>query len=449
MPAILVPTIIVGAALLAFTIYVLRTVLAPRRIEAIAEMLRQGKVQAAARAARAIVTKDPRNVDARFLLGQAYVKDEKSELALMEMKAINQIGKFGEVATELVYRKEVVSLYERYDQVDEALKECLLLVKMEPDKAEHYFRCAGLFEKRGDPERAVKYYIRAIQLDPNLGEGHYRLGVLLYRQKKTVDARNELTLAIKHDADNAEAHFYLGRMLKDAGDYTGALASLERAQKSPELKVRALVERGGTYMSMKNYERAVSDLTRAIRLAPEGSSQEVLYGHYFLALCYEKARKLEKAIEHWEYIYAKRPGFRDVAEKLSQYQDLRTDDSIKDYVTSSEEEFTQMCHEAAEALNLSVRDTSPVPNGCQIIATESASKWRNARRITRVIWFLRVPEVLTDSAVRSLLDHMRKANIPRGTIFTSSSYSRSAREYAQSRPIDLCGKEELQRILPR
>jgi tetratricopeptide (TPR) repeat protein len=449
MITVVVSIVIVGGAALAFIFFLLRSFLRPKRLESIAEMLRQGKLQQAARAAKAIVAKDPRNVDARYLLGQAYAKDNKPELALMEYKTINQIGNFGEYAREDVFRKEAAGLYKQYDQTEEALKEYILLIKMEPAVAEHYFEAGLLFEQRGSAEKSVRYYIKAIKLDPKHARAYSRLGVLLYRGNKITDAKNALSAAIKLDPDNNEAQYYLGRILKDAGDLTGALSLFEKAQKSPELKVKALVERGAAYVGLRNYDRAISELSRAVSLSAQKGSAEVLYARYFLAACYEKTRQLEKAITEWEEIYARKPQFRDVAEKLTQYQELRADDTVKDYMTSSQDAFLQMCRDAVQGLGFSVRDASNIPNGCQVIAAESVSKLRNARKAARMIWFLRVPEVITDTATRSLLEAMRKNNVPRGLIFSSSGFSRTAREFAETRPIDLYGRETLQKALNR
>ena len=44
-------------------------------------------------------------------------------------------------------------------------------------------------------------------------------------------------------------------------------------------------------------------------------------------------------------------------------------------------------------------------------------------------------------------EQMRKSRIARGAIFASSGFSRSAREFAESRPIDLHGRERLQQVL--
>jgi len=40
-------------------------------------------------------------------------------------------------------------------------------------------------------------------------------------------------------------------------------------------------------------------------------------------------------------------------------------------------------------------------------------------------------------------------NIPRGILLTSSGFSRKAQDFAETRPIDLYGKEKLQDLLKK
>ncbi len=167
-------------------------------------------------------------------------------------------------------------------------------------------------------------------------------------------------------------------------------------------------------------------------------------------MCYEKLRVLEKAIEQWEKIYVKKPTFRDVAEKLSQYQELRHDDRVKDYLTAPKEEFFEICKAITTAMGRTVRDVSEIPNGCQIIALESeSSKWRNARKMPMILRFLRMAELIDDSSVRSLNEEMKKMSVMRGVILTSSGFTRVAQEFVESRPIDLIGKEQLLELLKK
>ncbi len=202
-------------------------------------------------------------------------------------------------------------------------------------------------------------------------------------------------------------------------------------------------------MQMKNFDKAIIELERAIKLSTNESSPETLYARYFLAVCHEQERNIEKAIEQWEAIYTKKPGFKDVAEKLSQYQELRTDDRVKDYLTSSEEEFQEICKAITVAQKLSPTDISSIKNGCQIIAVEDSSKWRGTRKMPKLMWFLRVPEIINESTIRSLHEKMKALSVTRGYLIVSSTFSRKAIEYAESRPIDLINKDKLQEILKK
>ena len=65
----------------------------------------------------------------------------------------------------------------------------------------------------------------------------------------------------------------------------------------------------------------------------------------------------------------------------------------------------------------------------------------------KLMWFLRVPESIGESTIRSVHEKMRKLNVSRGVVINSSTFSRKAIEYAESRPIDLVSKEELQKHL--
>jgi tetratricopeptide (TPR) repeat protein len=447
MPAIIILIIIFGTAFGGITFFLIKTVIAPKRVATLLEYYRQSKYSAAIRMARQIIAKEPRNSEAHYLLGLSYLGDAKPELALMELKTVNQIGKFGGICPEVDFRKSIAALFSRYGQVEEALKEYLLLMKLEPMQADHYFHSAELFEERNKTEKALDFYRKTIEVEPRHSNAHYKLGYLLYRSKKPVEAKAELETAIKLRPDNYTAHFYLGRLMKEGHDYVAALHCFEKAQRDPDMKVKALVERGSCYMSMNNFDKAVSELERSIKLSKDEAATESLFARYFLALCYEKMRDIDHAVEQWEKIYAKKPQFRDVAEKLSQYQDLRTDDRLKDYLTVSTQEFHELCKAACTQMGLRVRDLSEIPNGCQIIAVDDDTRWRNTRKMPRLLHFLRVPEMIPESSVRSFSELMKKISVQRGIMVSSSNFSRVAMDFVESRPIDLIDKDKLQQLL--
>jgi tetratricopeptide (TPR) repeat protein len=447
MPVIIALIIILGIGIGLFTFFLVKSIIAPKQVAILQNGLKQGKMSTVVRQAKQILAKSPQNAEAHYYLGLAYIGLNKPELGLMELKTVNQIGIFDGSVNEHEFRKKIAELYQRFGQAEEALKEYLLLIRMEPQTADHYFKAGLIFEERERTEKAIKYYRKTVELDPRHSDAHYSLGYALFRNKKVLEAKKEFEEALRFNPNNYKAHFYFGKLQKDDHDYVAALLSFEKAQRDQEMKIKALVERGSCYMHMNSFDKAISELKRAIKLSQNDSAQETLYARYFLALCHEKSRNFDKAIEQWETIYKKKPSFRDVAEKLSQYQELRTNDKIKDYLTAGPTEFIDLCKAVASSMNLNIRDTTDIKNGCQIIAVESDSKWRNAKKLPKLLWFLRVPEMITESTVRAILDEMKKLSVGRGVIYSSSSFSRSAVEFSESRPVELFGKDEFQAIL--
>ncbi len=447
MSGFVVLVIILGTVLGLLTLFIIKSFITPKRVSSLENLINKRRYTQAIRLAKQLIAKDPHNMDAHYFLGLAYLKDGKEELALMEWKKVNQVGDFSGTIKEIPFRRQIAELYAKFNQIDEALKEYLLLIKAQPNEAFYYYKAGELFELKGKAPRAISFYMKAVELDKRLPEAHYRLGLILYKHKKLVEAKKELEFAVKLEPENYQAYYYLGKIFKDEKNYSEALKVFEKAQRDPELKLKVLIERGICYMSMNNFDRAIPELERAVNNITVESSNEALYARYFLAYSYEKKREIDKAIEQWEKIYSRKPTFKDVAEKLSQYQDLRSDDRMKDYLTSPKNHFFEICRQIVEGMNLKVQDLKEIPNGCEIVAVEKETKWRNARKMPRLIQFYRTPDILDEIAVRNLHEKMKKSNITRGMIVSSSTFSRSAYAYAETRPIDLLNKGKLQEFL--
>ncbi len=74
----------------------------------------------------------------------------------------------------------------------------------------------------------------------------------------------------------------------------------------------------------------------------------------------KKNRKIINAVEQWEAIFEKKPNFKDVAKKLSQYQEIRTDDSMKDFLIANTDRFIEICKSVAEQMGMQERDAKPI-----------------------------------------------------------------------------------------
>ena len=442
---------VLAAAVFLLLFFVVKSVVSPKKIESLQKLIKQGKISSAIKNAKAIIQKDPQNYLAHYYLGKAYLKDNKSELALMELKYVDQHAVFDANLSELEFRQEIAPLYTKFNQPDEALKQYLLLTKLNPRDSENFYNVARIYETKGKSDAALGFYDKTIKLNKRHVKAHAAMGLLLFRAKQLQEAKKEIDLAISLSPETFSSYYYLGKILKENKDFPGAVKAFEKAQRDSEFRQKALIECGTCYMAGNSIDNAINCFERAISSVKDSEKQETLYARYFLASCYEKTRKIEKAIEQWELIYAKNHSFRDVAAKLSEYKDLQANDSLKEYLTSSEENFVQICKNACIAgIKLEPQQITMQKWGCQILATEAKdADWRSIRKQAFLIKFFRETDPLEDFIVRKTLDEIKSQNCSKAFICSSSGFTRSAIAAAENRPCELVNKESLEKLLDK
>ncbi|MDR1507069.1 MAG: tetratricopeptide repeat protein [Treponema sp.] len=448
MTFVIVVSIFIATGIGFLLFFLVKAIALPKRVEGIEDLIKRGRAPTAVKAAKALIAKDPGNADARYMLGKAYLADKKDNLALAEFKVITESGNLGEHTPEEEFRRELARLFVRNKQGEEALKEYILLIKLNPQKAEYYYEAGKLFTARNRSDMAVNYLKKASELSPRDPAVHLELGTLLYKGKNLAEAKSALERSLKLKY-SAEAYYYLGKIQKDGKDFQSAISTFEKAARDQSLRLRALLERGSCYMSLNAPEKAIPDLERALRCSTSESAQESLYVRYFLAMCYEKTRDMDSAIAQWDAIHSVKQGFRDVEAKLAQYQDLRNDDAIKDFLSGNQQGFMAVCTRLITfALSLQVKQSRSIPDGGEFVAIENDSeKWRNARKMPRLIRVYRSPDSVDDSKIRSILDDAKAQNMVRAAVVSSSGFTRSAVEYAESRSVELFNKDKLQLLL--
>jgi tetratricopeptide (TPR) repeat protein len=448
---IIIAVLALGVGFLA--VFIIKSVAVPKRVEGIQKCIKQGKYQQAIKLGKMIVSKDPRNFMAHYYLGKAYLSNNKNELALMEYNEVNKTAIFDSNLPEADFRKELAALYMKFKQPGAALKEYLLLTKLDPRNADNYYNCGQIYDQQNHPDSALGFYQKAIQLNPKHSKAHAALGLVLFHAKQMQEAKHEIDLAIKMNPQTYSNYYYLGKILKGNNQYADACKAFEKAFRDPEYRQKSLLERGTCYMLGNSIDNAVADFDRAINSSKDPTTREVLFARYFLAACYEKQRKIEKAIEQWNLINKVDKNFKDVPAKLNSYADLQSNDSMKDYLTSGTDEFKSICKSTAEAsFKINAQQVDYKKQGvleyCEVIGTEKGSEdWRNVRKQLILLWFTRSTEPIEDEVVRKMLDKQKELNCTRGMLLSSSGFTRPAVVFAENRPIELINKTKLEASL--
>jgi len=436
-----------GAGVLIFVFFMIKTVIRPKKLHSIEQLIDAGNTKAAIRQAKTLLSRNEKNPDAHWFLGECYRAENRPDLAVVEYKYITNTGRFTNNATKKRVRSRLAEEYLKLGQIDESQKEYILLSKIEPDNYETYYQIAKLFEERNYTDSALTNYKKTISLNPKHAQSYHRMGVIYFKKQVLNEAKRAFLTALKLDSQNYSSFYYLGKISKASGDSTGALTQFDKASKDPDIKQRALLEKANIYATKGDLGHAISDLERAMKLG-ENDVPAVIAIRYLLARCYEVNKDLVKAIEQWEWVYKKDPKFGDVAEKLALYSDLRSDDTLKDFFTASQSKFQEYCIKIVQSLGLTIQDV--YLKGQDLIemnALEIQSKWRNAKKAPSVIRIFRSAEPISYDAIRGLYDQMRKINATRSICITASKFTRTAVEFAQIRPIDLIDKEELIKLL--
>ena len=79
-----------SAIIIVLIVFIIKSLATPKKVSTIKNYIQQGKIQNAIKMAKAMISKDNRNIVAHYYLGKAYMLDNKDELALMEFKIVNR-----------------------------------------------------------------------------------------------------------------------------------------------------------------------------------------------------------------------------------------------------------------------------------------------------------------------------------------------------------------------
>lgn len=439
---------VVIAFIAVISIFIIKNLLQPQKVSTVKKLIKEGKYSQAVKIAKNILSKDPKDWETHYWLGKAYLSDNKPELALIEYKNVNQNMVFKGDISEVEFRKDFASLCKKYNQTEEALKQYLLLTKMEPQNADNDYNVGQIYEAQGQSALAMGFYQKALTVNKKHAKAYTSMGYLLYRSKQYGEAKSTIETAIKLNPSNYSNYYYLGKIYKDSKDLSSAVKAFEKAARDPEFRQKALIEKGSCLMLAGLTDQAINDFDLAIHATKDQNSKETLFARYFLGACYEKTHKIEKALEQWEKIYAINKKFKDVGTKLNQYKDIQTNDGMKEYLTASAKNFTEICKKLAlVGFNLNAQKIEPTNFGCQMLATEDKQQnWTNIRHEVFLLQFYRDTEPLEDNVVRKAVDIVKAQGFQKGIIVSSSGFTPLANSYAENRAVNLVPKEQLESI---
>lgn len=293
----------------------------------------------------------PQDGDALALMRKASVAQTMDKGNWESATSFRSKLKDENLATSLEQANKVVTSSEMTERLIAEAKERLA---KEPGNLNHFRAIIDGYRRLNDPASALEYVKKARQLPSAAGDATLEklqsdlaVGVLEAAvqnasvrlaakpddpaaQGALEEARAELTKVKLSDAKNYverypndyAARHTLATLLLDVGDYQGALANFQQAQKSPKVRIPALAGMGRALKARKMYDLAVQQFQTAKAEIPtmEDLKKDIVYQ---LAECYEGMGRQEDAINEYKLIYSEDIGFRDVADKINAFYSSR------------------------------------------------------------------------------------------------------------------------------
>jgi tetratricopeptide (TPR) repeat protein len=277
---------------------------------------------------RNVLERDPSVLEARYILGNIFSKQEKYEEAIEEYtKALSVDPEYYDAIFG------VALAYKRAKKLEEAIVGFKRLIDIDPNDTKPYFHLGDIYEVRGELDEAIANLKSALALDPESPVFHNNLGALYLKKKMYAEAEKEIRTALSFERSIPiqNAHFNLGLLHEERGEIPLAIQEYKKEQETSPYNYKADYNLGLLYTKLKELDKSIEefesciekndkfadayvflakanmdsgkDLIIAAELAEKGLSLDpeknvAILGHYVLADIYNRLGRSAEASQH-------------------------------------------------------------------------------------------------------------------------------------------------------
>ncbi|MBW7857627.1 MAG: tetratricopeptide repeat protein [Leptonema sp. (in: Bacteria)] len=416
------------------------------KIEDIEALIARGRFKDALTRLEKMLENDERDPKVNFLLGLVHEKNGGFQNAILQYRRLLKFGRWKEGVTELKVRTHLAECYLHVGNHTEAKNEYLILTQIDPDNFENYYEAGLLFYRGKAFPNALRYLKHAVTLNPRHHLSWSILGRANFSLKAYAEAKEALSKAAELDPTDRENLYFLGQSHRFLGEHHSALSNFEKSERDEAYRTRSILARGLVYIDQGAYAQAMPELERGIAWAEEGSDFWLQF-HYLLASCAERLKDMTTAIEHWEVINRNDPKYRDVASKLKQYAEFRTNDQIKELLIANRNQFEAMGRAIASNMGYRVNGVRQHNELLMTLICTEGESGQKMRVQSTLIRLYRDMNSVSENQLREFHDFMKAENAAKGVFITVGEFAPSTVEYAANRPFELIDGTALSSLL--
>jgi predicted Zn finger-like uncharacterized protein len=240
---------------------------------------------------------DPEDVDAKFLVGTALVRQRQFDKAL---EIFDAVGKVDRDFPGLALERGV--LFQESGRTEEALREYESALAKAPNDPDLMLKVGCGKADAGDGVEAEKILKKVLEQRQTSAETYFCLGRALMAKHDLGESIKAFERAIQIDPNHAEYWLYVGWASNEAGAIAKASTALKKALDLDQGLADAYWQRGVLRVRQTRPKDAIDDLMKALELRPSR-----VEAHADLALAYYDLGKEDLALGEWQKAIAAKP----------------------------------------------------------------------------------------------------------------------------------------------
>jgi tetratricopeptide (TPR) repeat protein len=197
------------------------------------------------------------------------------------------------------------------DRLDEAIRECITALALQPGFAEAHYNMGLIYYKQGKIPDAFGKFEAAIKLKPDYAEAHNNLGLVYKATRRLDDAIREYNAALSINPDYAEAHSNLGVIYKETGKYDEAIQEYKTALSIKPDYAEIHNNLGNVYQRMGRFDEALQEYQNAILIKSDYPS-----AYFNQGVVYYNQGKSSDALNAFKEAVRLRPDYAEAHNNL-------------------------------------------------------------------------------------------------------------------------------------
>jgi tetratricopeptide (TPR) repeat protein len=244
----------------------------------------------------------PEDGEIHFLMAKVYKEMGEFEKMIPHLGAADSLYPKGEEKIAELRQETYKQLFEeantdtKNENYEEARDKYITAISIEPGSFGAYMNLGYVYDRLGDKEESISNFEKAYDLEPENIRVMENLAGMYFNQQKYAEAGSLYTIVLEKDPKHAEAMIRLAMIEAENGNYQKAVDHYNSALELEQDNCDVWFNLGVLYFqNMKDYEQALTAISRAVELCPEDVNAQVNLNVILISL-----ERFDEAVESLE-----------------------------------------------------------------------------------------------------------------------------------------------------